>query len=151
VQNPQLEVPVEHGIITNWDDMEKIWHHTFYNKLRVTPEEHPVLLTEAPLNPKVNHEKMIQIMFEIFNMPAFFISIQAILSLYASGRTMGFVLDSWDGVSHTVPNYKSYALTHAIKRLDFADHDLTNHMVTSLTECGYSFTTSAERMLLLLQ
>merc|ERR1712184_101796 len=87
----------------------------------------------APLNPKANRERMTQIMFETFNAPAMYIAIQAVLSLYASGRTTGIVMDSGDGVPHTVP------------RLDLAGRELTNSLMKILTERGYSFTTTAER------
>ncbi|XP_057863423.1 actin [Cryptomeria japonica] len=139
-----LRYPVKHGIVTNWEDMEKIWHYTFDNELRVSTEEHPILLTEAPLNPKRNREKMVELMFEAFNAPATYVAIQAVLSLYASGRTTGVVLDSGDGVTHIVPIYEGYALPHAIYRLDLAGSDLSDVMSRLLMEKGYSFTTTAE-------
>jgi len=88
---------------------------------------------------------MTQIFFETFSVPAFYVQIQAVLSLYASGRTTGIVLDSGDGVTHTVPIYEGFSLPHAIKRLDLAGRDLTRGLVTLLMERGYQFVTSAER------
>jgi actin-related protein len=101
-----LKYPIKDGVVTNWDDMEKIWHHTFYNELRAKPEERPVLLTEAPFNPKDDRKKMTEIMFETFYTPAMYVANKAVLSLFASGRTTGIVLDSGEGVSHAVPVFE---------------------------------------------
>lgn len=132
-----LECPIERGIVTNWDDMEKIWHHTFYNELRVAPEEHPVLLTEAPLTPKTHREKTTQIMFETFNTPAMYLANQAVLSLYASGRTTGIILASGDGVTHAVPIYEGQLLPQAL-RFALSGRNLTDYLMTILTARGYT-------------
>ncbi|CAA0841639.1 Actin-7 [Striga hermonthica] len=136
----RLKYPIEHGIVTNWDAMEKVWHYAFHNELRVSPEDHPILLTEAPLNPKANRKKMTEIMFETFSFPAMYVAIQPVLSLYASGRKTGIVLDSGFGSSHAVPIYEGYALPHAILRLGLAGLDLTLSLVMIFTERGYMFT-----------
>merc|ERR1712227_878714 len=81
------------------------------------PQKRGILL---PKNPKDNRERMTQIMFETFNVRRFYVAIQAVLSLYASGRTTGVVVDCGDGVSHTVPIYEGYSMPHAIQRINLA-------------------------------
>ncbi|TFJ87270.1 hypothetical protein NSK_001602 [Nannochloropsis salina CCMP1776] len=137
---------MEHGVVVDWQEMEQVWGHLYSrDNLNVPSEDHPVLLTEAPLNPLVNREKASEVLFESFNVPAIFLAPQAILSLYASGRTTGVVLDSGDGVSHVVPVYEGFALPHAISRTDVAGRDVTDHLQLLLRRSGYKLHTSAEK------
>ena len=140
-----LKYPIEHGIVEDWEDMEKIWDHTFTNELRVNAEEQNCMLTEAPMNPKANREKMTSIMFDTFNVPGLYIAIQAVLSLYSAGKFTGIVCDSGDGVSHLVPIFDGYALPHSILRANLAGRDLTDYLLKILSERGMHLTTSAER------
>uniref|UniRef100_A0A3B5ME72 Uncharacterized protein n=1 Tax=Xiphophorus couchianus TaxID=32473 RepID=A0A3B5ME72_9TELE len=140
-----LKNPIERGVVVNWDDMEKIWHHTFYNELHVDPANHPVLLTEAPLNPKPNKEKTTQVMFEAFSCPAMYVAMQPVLSMYSSGRTTGTVMESGDGCSHAVPVYEGYALPQAVLRLNLGGADLTDYLVKLLTSRGFSFSSAGQR------
>ena len=140
-----LRYPIDRALVTSWDDMEKIWHHTFYNELRIEPEEHSVLLTEAPLNPKVNREKLTQIMFETFNVPAMKVANQARLALYALGSFHGIVLDVGYGESYAVPISYDHVIPAGILQLDLAGRDLTDYLLKMLSQRGYSFTTLAEK------
>lgn len=137
----QLERPIERGIIKNWEDMTKIWKNV-YDELRVSPDEHPVLLTEIPLNPKANREKMVDIFFKEFDVLGVYIASQPALALYTSGRVTGCVFDSGFGVSHAVCIYEGHVLSHTIQRMEMGGCDLTAHLLKLLTERGYEFTNS---------
>ncbi len=139
--------PVKDGIITNWDDIEKIWHHTFYNELRVAPEEHLVLLAETPWNSKQDREKMTQIMLETFSVQGFCLANQDVLSLYASGKTTGLVLDSGATSSHATPIFDGNALPQAMCKTNIGGDDITNLFIKLVAreDKSYIFETSAER------
>ncbi|XP_075696843.1 actin, cytoplasmic 1-like [Rhinoderma darwinii] len=141
----KLTYPIEHGIVTSWPDMEKIWKHMYDCELHIQPHERPVLLSEAPLNPIENREKMAEVMFESFNVPAMYVALQATLSLYANGRTSGLVMDIGDGVTTTFPIFEGFHLPHAGNRLNLAGRDVTDYFTRLLMETGLSFVSSAEK------
>ena len=87
---------------------------------------------------------MTQIMFENFGVPAMYVAVQAVLSLYATGRLTLLVLDIGDGATQTVPIYEGYSIQHAIQLLDLAGKDLTKCLEQMLGERGLSFTTTTE-------
>lgn len=134
-----MHQPIERGLIKDWDMMEKIWHHTFYNVLKVDPQEHPSMITECPLNPAKSREKMAEIFFEHFNVRSFYICPQPVLALYANGSTKGLVLDSGEGKTHVVPVYEGYSLPHAIGSMDLAGSDLTKYLMELLIKSGMTF------------
>ncbi|KAI6649634.1 actin [Oopsacas minuta] len=134
--NVSLHHPIQLGIITDWEHMESIWQHTFHNELNVATEDRPILLTESPLNPRTNRDKIMEIMFETFNIPSLYIAKQPVLSLYASGRTTGIVYDSGYNASHTVPIFEGNTLTHAINTADISGRDVTEHLIQLLTKRG---------------
>uniref|UniRef100_H3A4B0 Actin related protein T3 n=2 Tax=Latimeria chalumnae TaxID=7897 RepID=H3A4B0_LATCH len=140
-----LEYPIKHGVFTDWDDLQKIWHHTFCHQLRVDPQEHPVLLTETAGNSHQNRKQMVEIMFEVFNVPFAYVAVQAVLALFSTGRTTGLVFDSGDGVSLTVPVYEGYSLPHVMQRLHLAGRDVSECLRMLLQERGYFFRTTAEQ------
>eukprot|EP01083_Nonionella_stella_P314194 1130931_1 len=133
-----LKRPVEFGIVTNWDDMEKVLHHTFYIELRVRPEENPLLITETITNPQINSEKMTQVVFETFNVPAYFTHPGAVLSLYASGRTTGVVVKSGHSVTCIVPIHEGYPLRDKFKTMNIAGNYITDYMEYLLAKKGHS-------------
>lgn len=141
-----LSYPMSLGLVTKWDDFEKFIHHAFNDILKISLENHPTLLTEPPLNPKANREKMTQVMFETFNCPAFYTSSNAVLSLYATRRTTGFVLDVGDSVICAAPIYEGYVLPHATLKLNTGGRHLTETLAERLSKSSLDSIALNERI-----
>lgn len=132
----ELDYPIEGGAITNWDDMIKIWSYLYYTELKADPTEQPVHIAENAQRQPGGREKTMEIMFEDFSVPAFYISMQSVLSLYASGKTLGLVIDSGEGMTSIVPVYEACAMRHAVCNVKLAGKDLTQSMSHLLQEAG---------------
>ena len=70
---------------------------------------------------------------------------QAVLSLYANGRTTGIVLNLGDDVSDAVPIYECYAIPHCTLPFRVVGRDLTDYLIRLMRDRGYSFVSTAER------
>merc|ERR1711934_249285 len=139
-----IKYPLDNGIVRNWEDMMHLYDYTFEEKLKIQPSECRIMLTEAPMNPKKNREKMVEVMFEKYGFKSAYISIQAVLVLYAQGLLTGVVVDSGDGVTHIVPVYDGFALPYLTKRLDVAGRDVTKYLIKLLQLRGYYFNRTAD-------
>ncbi|XP_017888234.1 actin-related protein 2 isoform X1 [Ceratina calcarata] len=141
----EISYPMQNGIVRNWDDMCHVWDYTFGpEKMNINPRECKILLTEPPMNPITNREKMIEVMFEKYGFAGTYIAIQAVLTLYAQGLISGVVVDSGDGVTHICPVFEEYALPHLTRRLDIAGRDITMYLIKLLLLRGYAFNHSAD-------
>lgn len=140
----EINYPVSEGIVTSWEDMEHLWDYTFNEALQVNPKDCKIMLTEPPLNPKKNRQRMISTMFEKYGFQGCFIQVQAVLTLYAQGLLTGVVVDSGDGVTHIVPVYEGYNLPHLTKRINIAGRHVTKYLIKLMLLRGYTFNSTAD-------
>lgn len=140
----EVKYPVENGIVRNWEDMEHLWNYTFTEQMKINPKEHKILLTEPPMNPAKNREKIVEKMFEKYGFAAANVSIQAMLTLYAQGLLTGVVVDTGDGVTHVVPVYDGFVPQNLIRRLDVAGRHITQYLIKLLMLRGYAFNRTAD-------
>lgn len=101
-------------------------------------------MTENPKTPQRDREKMTEIMFEAYKVPFLYVALQAVLSLFMSGRVTGIVCDSGHRCSFFVPIYEGYAISNAVTQSNFAGHNLTYYLMKLLQKRDFSFVTNAE-------
>eukprot|EP00898_Chlorokybus_atmophyticus_P003530 jgi/Chlat1/4178/Chrsp27S04278 len=124
------------GLIADWDMMEAIWDHAFKERLMVDPKEHPVLLAEPGFAPREQRERVCQVMFETYGVPALFMARNPVLTSFAAGRATSLVVDSGGGQTIVQAVHDGYALSKSIVRSPVGGESLTNFLLKSLEAKG---------------
>jgi len=136
VVKPDLEVvnPMEGGLVRDWEAIEQLWEHAFHKRLLMDPKEHPMLVAEASFNTRPLRERQTELLFEKYQIPALFVSKNAVLAAFASGKASALILDSGGGITASVPVHDGYALKKATMYSGLAGERLTQEYYKLLTE-----------------
>ncbi|KAM3855839.1 actin-like protein 9 [Vipera latastei] len=136
---PDIDIifPLRHGIITDWEAAETLWWHIFQHELKIAPEDHALLMSDPPLSPTTNREKLVEVVFESLSFPKVYVAYQSVLSVYAHGKISGLIVDTGHAVTHTVPVYQGYNLPHATEKMDIAGANVTSFLMDLLKNMGH--------------
>jgi actin-related protein 2 len=140
----ETSYPIRNGIVQNWEELGHLLDYCFHERMKINPQKHQILLTEAPLNPKENQKKIVEMMLERYQFAGCRVATQATLVLYAQGLMTGVVLDSGDGVTHIVPVYEGVTPAKLVKRLNIAGRHITEYMIKLLQLRGYALNRTAD-------
>ncbi|KAJ3040704.1 Actin-like 6A [Rhizophlyctis rosea] len=137
-EHMELKNPFKEGVVEDWDALEALWDHAYYTRLRADPTEHPLLFSEPSWNPRDVREKLLELAFEKYNLPAFYLARSAVLSAFAAGKPTCLVIDSGASVTSAVPVYDGYVLRKGIMKQPYGGDFLGEQALLRLKEIGVS-------------
>ncbi len=131
-----ISYPIQGGVVSNWDEMERIWANTFYAELKISPEEHNILLTEAPFTSRKNREKTLEMMFDTFNCASIYIEAQSVLAAYSVGKSTGLSIDCGHSFLSFSSVYEGFLQKDTVKHIPIAGKEINDILVNLLINNG---------------
>lgn len=131
-----ISYPIQGGTIVNWDEMERIWANTFYGELKISPEEHNLLLSESPFITRKDREKMLEMMFETFNCASTYLVAQSVLAAYSVGKSTGISIDCGHTSLNFAPIYEGFLQRHCVQHIPIAGKDINDILINLLIKNG---------------
>ncbi|KAG4098323.1 Actin/actin-like protein [Neocallimastix lanati (nom. inval.)] len=136
-ENMELKNPLKNGLIEDWDTLEDLWDYIFSEGLMIDPSEHPLFISECSWNTRNIREKLTELAFEKYQVQAFYVAKNAVLSAFSSGRSTGLILDSGGGTTSAVPVVDGYVLKKGIIKQNFGG-DFLSEQAVALIESIYN-------------